>query len=82
MLANHMYMGPKVRTIPSRTIMSGRGKGGKSRAKVKTRSARAGLDFPIGRVHRLLRKGNYAERIGAGEPVYLAGVLEYVHDNK
>ncbi|KTG04439.1 hypothetical protein cypCar_00049825 [Cyprinus carpio] len=43
--------------------MSGRGKtGGKARAKAKTRSSRAGLQFPVGRVHRLLRKGNYAER--------------------
>ncbi|KAH9284983.1 Histone H2A [Echinococcus granulosus] len=42
--------------------MSGRGKGGKSRAKAKTRSARAGLQFPVGRVHRLLRRGNYAAR--------------------
>ncbi|ELK29781.1 PREDICTED: histone H2A type 1 [Myotis davidii] len=49
--------------------MSGRGKqGGKARAKAKTRSSRAGLQFPVGRVHRLLRKGNYAERVGAGAP--------------
>ncbi|XP_072526111.1 uncharacterized protein [Salminus brasiliensis] len=60
-------------------IMSGRGKtGGKARAKAKTRSSRAGLQFPVGRVHRLLRKGNYAERVGAGAPVYLAAVLEYL----
>jgi histone H2A len=30
----------------------------------------------MGRVHRLLRKGNYAERVGAGAPVYPAAVLE------
>ncbi|XP_071263402.1 histone H2AX-like [Salvelinus alpinus] len=59
--------------------MSGRGKtGGKARAKAKTRSSRAGLQFPVGRVHRLLRKGNYAKRVGAGAPVYLAAVLEYL----
>ncbi|XP_037323461.2 histone H2A [Pungitius pungitius] len=59
--------------------MSGRGKtGGKERAKAKSRSSRAGLQFPVGRVHRLLRKGNYAERVGAGAPVYLAAVLEYL----
>uniref|UniRef100_A0A673HKI4 Histone H2A n=1 Tax=Sinocyclocheilus rhinocerous TaxID=307959 RepID=A0A673HKI4_9TELE len=29
-------------------------------------------------LHRLLRKGNYAERVGAGAPVYLAAVLEYL----
>ncbi|CAI9536708.1 unnamed protein product [Staurois parvus] len=65
--------------------MSGRGKqGGKTRAKAKTRSSRAGLQFPVGRVHRLLRKGNYAERVGAGAPVYL--ILELAgnaaRDNK
>ncbi|XP_008580162.1 PREDICTED: histone H2A-beta, sperm-like [Galeopterus variegatus] len=59
--------------------MSGRLKqGGKARAKAKTRSSRAGLQFPVGRVHRLLRKGNYSERVGAGAPVYLAAVLEYL----
>ncbi|ELK02696.1 Histone H3.1 [Pteropus alecto] len=43
--------------------MSGRGKqGGKARAKAKTRSSRAGLQFPVGRCTALLRKGNYAER--------------------
>ena len=32
----------------------------------------------MGRIHRLLRKGNYSERVGAGTPVYLAAVLEYL----
>ncbi|KAL3857892.1 hypothetical protein ACJMK2_012521 [Sinanodonta woodiana] len=54
------------------------GKGGKVKAKAKTRSSRAGLQFPVGRVHRHLRKGNYAERVGAGAPVYMAAVLEYL----
>ncbi|KAF3859730.1 hypothetical protein F7725_022129 [Dissostichus mawsoni] len=49
-----------------------------SKAKAKTRSSRAGLQFPVGRVHRHLRKGNYAHRVGAGAPVYLAAVLEYL----
>ncbi|KAM0798754.1 histone-fold-containing protein, partial [Usnea florida] len=43
-----------------------------------SRSSKAGLAFPVGRVHRLLRKGNYAQRVGAGAPVYLAAVLEYL----
>ncbi|XP_067881486.1 histone H2A-like, partial [Heterodontus francisci] len=51
---------------------------GKARAKAKSRSSQAGMQFPVGRVHRLLRKGNYAERVGAGAPVYLAAVLEYL----
>ena len=32
-----------------------------------SRSSKAGLAFPVGRVHRLLRKGNYAQRVGAGK---------------
>lgn len=63
--------------------MSGGKSGGKaaSSAAAKTsqsRSSKAGLTFPVGRVHRILRKGNYAQRIGAGAPVYLASVLEYL----
>ena len=58
--------------------MSGKGKGAKAKAKAKSRSVRAGLQFPVGRIHRMLRKGNYAERVGAGAPVYLAAVLEYL----
>ncbi|KAJ8372605.1 hypothetical protein AAFF_G00280700 [Aldrovandia affinis] len=59
--------------------MSGRGKiGGKTRAKAKTHSSRAGLQFPVGHVHRLLCKGNYAQCVGTGAPVYLADVLEYL----
>jgi len=42
--------------------MSGRGKGGKVKGKAKSRSSRAGLQFPVGRIHRLLRKGNYSDR--------------------
>merc|ERR1712093_471355 len=44
----------------------------------QSRSAKAGLQFPVGRIHRMLRKGNYAQRIGAGAPVYLAAVMEYL----
>lgn len=61
--------------------MSGRGKKVAAAAKTKSvvsGSARAGLHFPVGRVARLLRKGNYAQRIGSGAAVYLAAVLEYL----
>lgn len=50
------------------------GKAGKSggkagtEGKAQSRSAKAGLQFPVGRVHRLLKKGNYAQRVGAGAP--------------
>ncbi|XP_078284204.1 histone H2A-like [Rhinoraja longicauda] len=52
--------------------------GGKARTKPKSRSSRAGLQFPVGRVHRLLRKGHYAQQVGAGAPVYMAAVLEHL----
>ena len=32
----------------------------------------------MGRIHRHLREGRYADRVGAGAPVYLAAVLEYL----
>ena len=43
--------------------MSGRGKGGKSKVKSKSRSNRAGLQFPVGRVHRLLRLVNLLDAL-------------------
>ncbi|CAF1130542.1 unnamed protein product [Adineta ricciae] len=64
--------------------MSGRGNTtvssakSKSKDKQSTRSGRAGLTFPVGRVHRYLKQGSYGERIGQGAPVYLAAVLEYL----
>ncbi|KAH3764943.1 Histone H2A [Pelomyxa schiedti] len=44
----------------------------------RSRSYKAGLQFPVGRIHRMLRTGNFADRIGAGAPIYLAAVLEYL----
>ena len=37
-----------------------------------------GPQFPVGRIARYLKKGRYATRVGAGAPVYLAAVLEYL----
>ena len=66
---------------------------GAVKGKAKSRSSRAGLLFPVGRIHRLLRfvdhsyslvyvalsrKGNYAKKVGAGAPVYMAALMEYV----
>eukprot|EP01028_Stygiella_incarcerata_P007980 TRINITY_DN334_c0_g1_i1.p1 TRINITY_DN334_c0_g1~~TRINITY_DN334_c0_g1_i1.p1 ORF type:complete len:156 (-),score=48.26 TRINITY_DN334_c0_g1_i1:216-683(-) len=56
--------------------MSGKGKAAK--AKSQSRSSRAGLQFPVGRVARYLRLGRYGERISSTAPVYLAAVLEYL----
>ena len=38
----------------------------------------SGIQFPVARFARYLKKGRYATRIGAGAPVYLAAVLEYL----
>ncbi|XP_008813773.1 probable histone H2A.2 isoform X2 [Phoenix dactylifera] len=60
--------------------MAGRGKaiGSGSSKKAMSRSSKAGLQFPVGRIARFLKAGKYAERVGAGAPVYLAAVLEYL----
>jgi len=57
---------------------AGRGKGKGAGTKAQSRSSRAGLQFPVGRISRFLRRGRYAARIGGGAPVYLAAVLEYL----
>lgn len=60
-------------------IKNERDKGRKTKSgKSKTRSFHARLQFPVGRIHPLLRMGNYAKRVGAGAPVYLAAVMEYL----
>ncbi|XP_077292074.1 histone H2A-like [Arctopsyche grandis] len=56
---------------------------GLSKAKTKlftktSKSYKAGLQFPVGRIHRLLRRGRYAERVGAGASIYMAAILEYL----
>lgn len=57
-------------------------KGGKHDDKKKTdnvtRSFRAGLQFPVGRTERFMRKKDSDMRIGKGAPVYMAAVLEYL----
>jgi histone H2A len=60
--------------------MAGRGKtlGSGVAKKSTSRSSKAGLQFPVGRIARFLKNGKYATRVGAGAPVYLAAVLEYL----
>ncbi|CAB1460521.1 unnamed protein product [Pleuronectes platessa] len=59
--------------------MSGRGKKAEPSQKTSvSRSSRAGITFPVGRIHRLLKKGHYAKRVGDGAAVYLAAILEYL----
>ncbi|BAF13020.1 probable histone H2AXa [Oryza sativa Japonica Group] len=62
-------------------MSSSQGGGGRGKAKTTkavSRSSKAGLQFPVGRIARYLKAGKYAERVGAGAPVYLSAVLEYL----
>lgn len=43
-----------------------------------SRSFKAGLQFPVGRIHSMLKNNNFADRISATAPIYLAAVLEYL----
>ncbi|XP_781668.1 core histone macro-H2A.1 [Strongylocentrotus purpuratus] len=54
------------------------GRGGKTRGKSTSRSAKAGVLFPVGRMDRYLRMSTHHYRIGSGAPVYLAAVIEYL----
>ncbi|CAL5193584.1 unnamed protein product [Lathyrus oleraceus] len=60
---------------PATTKKGGRGK---PKTKSVSRSSKAGLQFPVGRVARFLKAGRYAQRVGSGSPVYLSAVLEYL----
>ncbi|UYV80980.1 HIST1H2AA, partial [Cordylochernes scorpioides] len=66
------------RLLKGVTIAQGGGAKHITTATKKSRSSRAGLQLPVGRIHRMLRRGKYADRIGAGAPVYLAAAIEYL----
>ena len=53
---------------------AGRGKGSKNVSK----SAKAGLTFPVARIGKYLKKGKYTSRVGVAGAVYLSAVLEYL----
>ncbi|PKU84191.1 probable histone H2A variant 3 [Dendrobium catenatum] len=51
----------------------------KDKKKPVSRSSRAGLQFPVGRVHRLLKSRIATNgRVGATAAVYCAAILEYL----
>ena len=55
------------------------GKDAKVKAKAVSRSARAGLQFPVGRIHRHLKMRTTSHgRVGATAAVYSAAILEYL----
>jgi len=44
----------------------------------RSKSKRAGLHFPVGRIQRKLRQSKQAKRVSEGAGIYLAAVLEYL----
>jgi len=53
--------------------------GGKKRQKAVSKSARAGILFPVARMSRYLRRLSYHRlRMSAAAPVYLAAAIEYL----
>lgn len=60
----------------------GKGKTGGGKGKSKnpvSRSSRAGLQFPVGRIHRFLKQRvNSIQRVGATSAVYCSAILEYL----
>ncbi|KFP87762.1 Late histone H2A.L3, partial [Apaloderma vittatum] len=47
-------------------------------ASKRNRSAKAGLQFPVSRVYRFLKRGNYSKRVSPSAAIYLAAVLQYL----
>ncbi|XP_059292064.1 histone H2AX-like [Lycium ferocissimum] len=70
-------MSPNMPSITATKSVGGRGKTSKATKSI-SRSHKAGLQFPVGRIARFLKKGRYAQRVGSGSPVYLSAVLEYL----
>ncbi|XP_074996696.1 uncharacterized protein LOC142078059 [Calonectris borealis] len=71
---------PEREREPEAACSGGPSEGAEAKAKKSrsSRSSRAGLLFPVSRVDRQLRRGRFAERVGARAPVYLAAVLQWV----
>ena len=46
--------------------------------KYQSRSARAGITFPIGRISRYLKYGRYAKRTSGAAAIYMTAVLEFM----
>jgi histone H2A len=63
--------GKEVRAVPLSPSAS-------SDLRPETKTVRARLQFPVGRISRRLNSGKYAKHVGRAAPVFLAAVLEYL----
>ncbi|TRY64543.1 hypothetical protein DNTS_022661 [Danionella cerebrum] len=62
-------MCPEFTIMPPRAVKS---------SSKSSRSSRAGLIFPVGRLLRFFKKDLHRQRISVATPVYTAAVLEYL----
>ncbi len=71
--------GAKVGSLGGKGGKGGKASSGKAKKAPMSRSARAGLQFPVGRLHRMVKQRvTTACRVGATAAVYGAAVLEYL----
>ncbi|KAJ2775528.1 histone H2A.Z [Coemansia nantahalensis] len=67
------------KSVSGAAASGGKYKAGASQKRMQSRSSKAGLQFPVGRVHRYLKRETLtATRVGAKAAVYTAAVLEYL----
>jgi len=74
--------------MPPKTTSGGKGRtsnvnndqaASQQQRSIHTRSSRAGLQFPVGRIHRYLKqRTQHNVRIGAKAAVYTSAILEYL----
>jgi len=63
----------------SGTVAPGATQSSGSQRTIQTRSQKAGLQFPVGRIHRYLKqRTQHNVRIGAKAAVYTTAILEYL----
>lgn len=69
------------KAVKAPVVRAARAKVGKAKAAIgsgKTRSSKAGLVFPVGRIKRKLKECLVNTRVGVGSAVYMAATLEYL----